>query len=155
MTDQENISRATVTWVDGLQMVAESDSGHAIVLDGAPGFGRDTGVRPMELLLLGLAGCTGMDVVHILGKRRVAIERFQVQVTAHQSPDHPKVYTAIEIAYHVTGPDIRVKDLEMAIEMSATAFCAASDMLGKAARITHTYCLDGAEGRREAALTFK
>jgi putative redox protein len=155
VTERDNVGQATVTLVDGLQMVGESGSGHAIVLDGAPGFGRNTGIRPMELLLLSLAGCTGMDVVHILGKRRVNVQHFQVRVNAWQAPTHPKVYTDIEVEYIVKGLDIKVKDLEMAIELSATAFCSVSAMLSKAARITHKYRLDGAEGERAATLEFE
>lgn len=153
MMENECIT-ATATLVDGLQMVGESSSGHALVMDGAADFGRDTGVRPMELLLVGLAGCTGMDVAHILRRRRKELRHFQVRVNARRAPQHPKVYTEIEIEYDVRGPDIKRKDLEMAIELSATTFCAASKMLGKAARITHKYFLDGAEGESEVRLAF-
>ena len=143
---ENDISKAMVTLVDGLQFVGEAGSGHAIVLYGAAGFGRDTGTRPMELLLMGLAGCTGMDVVHILRKRRV---------NARRAPQHPKVYTNIEIEYVVKGPDIKVKDLERAIKLSATKFCSASVMLGAMARIAHKYRLEGIEGESEASLEFE
>jgi len=149
---ENDISKAMVTLVDGLQFVGEAASGHAIVLDGAAGFGRDTGTRPMELLLMGLAGCTGMDVAHILRKRRVNIQHFQVRVNARHAPEHPKVYTNIEIEYIVKGPDIKVKDLERAIKLSATKFCSAAVMLGATACIAHKYRLDGAEGQGEATL---
>jgi putative redox protein len=153
MTENERVT-ATATLVDGLQMVGESSSGHPLVMDGAAGFGREAGIRPLELLLVGLAGCTGMDVAHILRKRRKELRRFQVRVNARRAPMPPRVYTDIEIEYHVTGPDIKPKELEMAIELSATTFCAASEMLGKAARISHKYFLDGAEGRSEVTLAF-
>jgi len=123
---ENGISKAMVTLVDGLQFVGEADSGHAIVLDGAAGFGRDTGTRPMELLLIGLAGCTGMDVAHILRKRRVNIQHFEVRVS-----------------------------VERAIKLSATKFCSASVMLGATARIAHKYHLDGVEGESEASLKFE
>lgn len=152
---ENDISKAMVTLVDGLQFVGEAGSGHAIVLDGAAGFGRDTATRPMELLLMALAGCTGMDVAYILRKRRVNIQHFQVRVNARHAPEHPKVYTDIEIEYIVKGPDIKVKDLEWAIELSATTFCSASVMLGATARIVHKYRLDGAEGQGKATLEFE
>lgn len=152
---ENDISKAMVTLVDGLQFVGEAGSGHAIVLDGAAGFGRDTATRPMELLLMALAGCTGMDVAYILRKRRVNIQHFQVRANARHAPQHPKVYTDIEIEYIVKGPDIKVKDLEWAIELSATTFCSASVMLGATARIVHKYRLDGAEGQGEATLEFE
>jgi putative redox protein len=86
-----------VTWVDGMQFVAES-AGHAIVVDGAPGFGRDTGMPPMRLLLLGAAGCSAMDVVHILKNRmRRPLTGLRIEVKSEQAAKHPKVYTRIEL----------------------------------------------------------
>ena len=91
-----------VTWVDGMQFVAES-AGHSFVIDGAPGFGRDTGVPPMHLLLLGAAGCSAMDVVHILKNRmRKPLTSLRVEVTSEQAKEHPKVYTRIGLKYLVS-----------------------------------------------------
>jgi putative redox protein len=128
-----------VTWVDGLQFVAES-AGHSIVIDGAPGFGGDTGMPPMRLLLLGVAGCSAMDVVHILQNRmRKPLTGLRVQVDAEQAETHPKVYTRIALKYLVKGRDLKEKDVRRAIELSNEKFCSAAIMLGKAAEISTSF----------------
>jgi putative redox protein len=129
------MSDTQVTWVDGMQFVAES-AGHSIVIDGAPGFGRDTGMPPMHLLLLGAAGCSAMDVVHILKNRmRKDVTDLRVEVNAEQADEHPKVYTRIELKYLVKGQGLKDKDVRRAIEMSNTKFCSAAIMLGKTAQV--------------------
>lgn len=133
------MSDTQVTWVEGLQFVAES-AGHSIVIDGGPGFGRDTGMPPMRLLLLGAAGCSAMDVVHILKNRmHKAVTDLRVEVTAEQADEHPKVYTRIELRYLVKGQGLKDKHVRRAIELSNTKFCSAAIMLGKTAEIVTTY----------------
>lgn len=133
------MSDTQVTWVDGMQFVAES-AGHSIVVDGAPGFGRDTGMPPMHLLLLGAAGCSAMDVVHILKSRmRKDVTDLRVEVNAEQADEHPKVYTRIELKYLVKGQGLKDKDVRRAIEMSNTKFCSAAIMLGKTAQVVWDY----------------
>jgi len=128
-----------VTWVDGMQFVAET-AGHAIVIDGAPGFGRDTGIPPMRLLLLGAAGCSAMDVVHILKNRmRRDLTDLRIQVAAEQADEHPKVYTRIEFKYQLKGRGLKEKDVVRAIELSNTKFCSAAIMLGKTAEIVTSF----------------
>ena len=128
-----------VTWVDGLQFVAES-AGHSIVIDGAPGFGGDTGMPPMRLLLLGVAGCSAMDMVHILQNRmRKPLTGLRVQVDAEQAETHPKVYTRIALKYLAKGRGLKEKDVRRAIELSNEKFCSAAIMLGKAAEITTSF----------------
>ena len=139
------MSDTQVTWVDGMQFVAES-AGHSIVIDGAPGFGRDTGMPPMHLLLLGAAGCSAMDVVHILKNRmRKDVTDLRVEVNAEQADEHPKVYTRIELKYLVKGQGLKDKDVRRAIEMSNTKFCSAAIMLGKTAQVVWDYQIE-AEG---------
>lgn len=129
------MSDTQVTWVDGMQFVAES-AGHAIVVDGAPGFGRDSGMPPMRLLLLGAAGCSAMDVVHILKNRmRKPLTGLRVQVNSEQAEEHPKVYTRIELKYLIRGRGLKEKDVRKAIELSNTRFCSAAIMLGETAEI--------------------
>ncbi len=149
MPEQQDLSTALATLVDGMQFVGEAGSGHAVVMDGGPGFGRDTGTRPIEFLLVGLAGCTGMDVVHILRKQRVEVRSFQVAVKAKRADKHPKVYTWIEVEYRVSGPDISLKHLEKAVTLSATKFCSASVMLGRTAEFVHKYRLENSGGVQE------
>jgi putative redox protein len=133
------MSDAQVTWVDGLQFVAES-AGHSIVVDGAPGFGRDTGMPPMRLLLLGVAGCSAMDIIHILKNRmRKTVTGLRVEVNAERTDEHPKVYTRIELKYLLRGRDLKEKHVSRAIELSNNQFCAAAIMLGKTAEIVTSF----------------
>jgi putative redox protein len=133
------VSDAQVTWVDGLQFVAES-AGHSFVVDGAPGFGGDTGMPPMRLLLLGVAGCSAMDVVHILRNRmRKPLIGLRVEVEADQAEEHPRVYTRIALKYLVKGRGLQEKDVRRAIELSNEKFCSAAIMLGQAAEIVTSF----------------
>ena len=133
------MSDAQVTWVDGLQFVAES-AGHSIVVDGAPGFGGDTGMPPMRLLLLGVAGCSAMDIIHILKNRmRKTVTGLRVEVNAERADEHPKVYTRIELKYLLKGRDLKEKHVRRAIELSNNQFCAAAIMLGKTAEIVTSF----------------
>jgi putative redox protein len=131
-----------VTWVDGLQFVAES-AGHSFVVDGAPGFGGDTGMPPMRLLLLGAAGCSAMDVIHILKNRmRRNVTGLRIEVDSEQAEEHPKVYTRIEMKYWIKGKGLREKDVRRAIELSNTKFCSAAIMLGETAEILTSYQIE-------------
>ena len=133
------MSDAQVTWVDGLQFVAES-AGHSIIIDGAPGFGGDTGMPPMRLLLLGVAGCSAMDVIHILRNRmRKPLTGLRVVVDADKAEEHPKVYTRIALKYLVKGRGLMEKDVRRAIELSNEKFCSAAIMLGKTAEIVTSF----------------
>ncbi len=127
-------------WTGDMQFVAWANSGHAVVMDTAPQVGgTNTAIRPMELLLVGLAGCTGMDVVSILRKMRVKFDRFEVRVKAEKAPQHPKVYTKIELEYLIWGKDIPEQMFQKAINLSQERYCSASVMLGKSAQLSHTY----------------
>ena len=133
------MSDTQVTWVDGLQFVAES-AGHSIVIDGAPGFGGDTGMPPMRLLLLGVAGCSAMDVIHILRNRmRKPLTGLRVEVDVERAEEHPKVYTRIALKYLVKGNGLKEKDVRRAIELSNDKFCSAAIMLSKAADIVISF----------------
>ena len=140
------MSDAQVTWVDGLQFVAES-AGHSIVIDGAPGFGGDTGMPPMRLLLLGVAGCSAMDVIHILRNRmRKPLTGLRVVVDADKAEEHPKVYTRIALKYLVKGRGLKEKDVRRAIELSNEKFCSAAIMLGKTAEIVTSFEITEEDG---------
>lgn len=134
-------SKAQITWVGpGLRLMGEG-GGPAIVVDHAlPGEEREeTGPRPMQLLLIGLAGCTGMDVISILQKKRQPFTGLQVKATAEQADEHPKVYTQIHLEYVVQGEGVDPKAVERSIELSQTKYCPASAMLSKGAEITTSY----------------
>lgn len=132
--------QARVKWVEGLTMVGESGSGHALVMDGAAEYGgRDMGARPMEMLLLGMGGCTQIDVVMILRKARQQVTDCVVELQAERAESEPKVFTRIHAHFIVSGHDISEKQVEKAISLSAEKYCSASIMLGKTAVITHDY----------------
>lgn len=134
------MTKSTVTWVNDMQFVGESDSNHAIVLDTSNAVGgHDSGVKPMELFLIGLAGCTGMDVISILKKKRQSLTKFKVTVEAERAAEHPKVYTKIHIDYLIEGYDVSAAAVERAIELSETTYCGAYATLSKTAAITNNY----------------
>jgi len=129
--------KARVTWVEGRTFLGESGSGHAVVMDGAPEHGgRNLGVRPMEMLLLGLAGCTGFDVVMILEKGREPVTDCRVEVEADRAEADPKVFTHIRLRYIVSGRGLDRTKVERAVALSKEKYCSASIMLAKAAEIT-------------------
>ncbi len=132
--------KARVKWVDGLMFVGESGSGHAIIMDGAPEHGgRDLGVRPMEMLLLGLGGCTGVDVLLILRKGRETVTDCIVEIEAERATTDPKIFTTIHMHYVVEGTGLNPAKVERAIALSAEKYCSATAMLGRAAAITHDF----------------
>ena len=132
--------KARVLWVENSKFVAESGSGHSIVLDGPPeSGGQNLGVRPMEMLLMGMGGCTAFDVIHILKKGRHDIRDCELQLDAERSETDPKVFTRIHIHYLVKGKNLSDSAVNRAIELSAGKYCSASIMLGKSAKITHDY----------------
>ena len=130
----------SVNWVDGMLMVGKSHSGHSITMDGPPEIGGENlGVRPMEMLLLGVAGCTMIDVVTTLKKMRQELTHFETKVNAERADDHPKVFTDIHIQFIIKGKGLETKKVEKAITLSAEKYCSASIMLGKTASITHDF----------------
>ena len=134
----------SVNWVDGMLMVGKSHSGHSITMDGPPEIGGENlGVRPMEMLLLGVAGCTMIDVVTTLKKMRQDLTNFETKLSAKRADEHPKVFTDIHIQFIVKGQDLDPKKVEKAITLSAEKYCSASIMLGKTASITHDFEIVG------------
>ena len=130
----------SVNWVDGLLMVGKSDSGHTITMDGPPeSGGENLSVRPMEMLLLGVAGCTMIDVVTTLKKMRQDLSHLETKINAERATDHPKVFTDIHIQFVVKGKDLDPKKVDKAITLSAEKYCSASIMLGETATITHDF----------------
>ena len=126
--------KARVKWLEGMTYVGESGSGHAVVMDGPPELGgRNLGVRPMEMLLLGLGSCSAVDVVHILKKARQAVSDCVVEIDADRADSEPKVFTAIRIHFIVIGHKLNETHVKRAINLSAEKYCSASIMLGKTA----------------------
>ena len=134
--------KARVKWLDNMSFVGESDSGHSIVMDGPPeSGGRNLGVRPMEMLLLGLGGCASFDVVLILQKSKQQIIDCEVQIEAARADKEPKVFTRIHLHFVVTGRSVSAEKVERAIKLSAEKYCSASIMLAQMAEVTHDFQL--------------
>ncbi|MET0070972.1 MAG: OsmC family protein [Candidatus Thiodiazotropha sp.] len=132
--------KARVVWVEDSVMLGESGSGHAVVMDGPPEHGgRNLGVRPMEMLLLGMGGCTEFDVLSILRKSRQRVSSCVVELEAERAEQDPKVFTRIHAHFIVSGRDLSEKHVARAISLSAEKYCSASLMLAKSAAITHDY----------------
>lgn len=132
--------KATVTWAGGMAFTGHAPSGHDIIMDASPDFGgEDKGMRPMEMVLLGMGGCTSIDVMSMLNKGRQDVTDCVVELSAERAQDIPHVFTKIHAHFKVTGKDIDPKRVERAIELSATKYCSASLMLAKTAEITHDF----------------
>lgn len=133
--------RATVKWVDGVMFVGESGSGHAVVMDGPPDHGgRNMGVRPMEMILLGVGGCSSFDVVNILQKGRNQITSCVTEIEAERVDAVPSVFRKIHLHFVVKGRDLKESVVERAVKLSAEKYCSAAIMLGNAGvEITHDF----------------
>lgn len=132
--------KARIKWVEQVSFLGESESGHALLMDGAPeGGGRNLGPRPMETVLIGTGGCSAYDVVLILKKSRETVTDCVVEIEAERAPQDPKVFTRIHFHFVVTGKNLNPKRVEQAIHLSAEKYCSASIMLGKTANITHDF----------------
>ena len=130
----------SLTWAGGAAFIGESENGQRIVMDGPPeGGGRNLGPRPMETLLLGMGACTAYDVLSILKKSRRDISDCRVEISATRAGEHPRVFTEIHVHFLITGTDLKETQVERAINLSAEKYCSASIMLGKTAKITHTF----------------
>jgi putative redox protein len=132
---------ARVTWVEDKRFVGHASSGHAVVVDGSQ---EKQGPSPMELVLIGAAGCTAYDVVNILEKKRQAVTGVEVRAQASRAETPPRVFTEIEIEYVVRGHGVSTKAVEDAIRLSERKYCSATKMLGKTARITTSYRIEEA-----------
>ncbi len=133
--------KATVKWVDNAMFLGESGSGHSVVMDGPPDHGgRDMGIRPMEMLLVGLGGCASFDVVGILKKTRQNVVDCRAELSAERADGVPSPFTKIHLQFVVTGHDLKEKQVAKAVELSATKYCSASIMMEAAGvEVTHGY----------------
>ena len=132
--------KARVKLIEGVSFVGQSESGHSVVMDGAPeAGGKNLGVRPMEMLLMGLGGCSAFDVVMILRKSRQQVTDCVADLSATRADSDPKVFTRIHVRFTVTGKGLDSKRVEQAVKLSAEKYCSASIMLGKTAEITHDF----------------
>ncbi len=132
--------KVRVKWVEGVSFVGESETGHAVVLDGAPeNGGRNIGMRPMEMLLIGMGACTSFDVVTILKKARQPIVDCVAEIDAERADEVPKVFTKIHVHFVITGDNLNETQVERAVKLSAEKYCSASIMLSKSVEISHDF----------------
>ena len=132
--------KVRVKWIEDVCFLAETESGHALVMDGAPeGGGRNLGARPMETVLAGTGGCTAYDVMTILRKARQPVKHCELRIDADRAAEDPKVFTRIHFHFIVTGSGVRKEHVERAIHLSAEKYCSASIMLAKTATVTHDF----------------
>jgi putative redox protein len=122
--------QATVKWVDNAMFLGESGSGHSVVMDGPPDHGgRNMGIRPMEMLLIGLGGCASFDVMSILQKSRQEVTDCRAELSAERAEGVPSTFTKIHIQFIVEGNNLKEKQVAKAVELSATKYCSASIMM--------------------------
>jgi putative redox protein len=132
--------KAYIKQIRGITLAGKADSNHWITMDGSEEFGGSkAGCGPMELVLIALGGCAGMDIIPILEKKRVAVTNFEVYLEAERAAEHPKVFTKIHIEFVIYGKGIKSKDIERAIELSTSKYCSVSAMLSKGVEITRSY----------------
>jgi putative redox protein len=137
--------RARIKWIEGVSFVAETGSGHAVVVDGAPDAGgRNLGPRPMELVLAGTAACAAFDVVWILKKGRQPVTDCTVDAEAERAPEDPKIFTRIHFKYRVSGTNLNPAQVERAVKLSKEKYCSATLMLAKTAEITYEIAINQA-----------
>ncbi|ATJ81741.1 OsmC family protein [Halomonas beimenensis] len=135
--------KASVKWTDGRQFVAEAGSGHSVVIDGPPDHGgRNTGPRPMEMLLMGLGACTSFDVLEILEKSRAPVSDCVASIEAERADSVPSVFTRIHVHFTVSGKGLKEKQVKRAVELSADKYCSASIMLAQGGvEVTHSFTI--------------
>ena len=132
--------KAKVTYVNGMQFVGEAESGHAIIMDGpAETGGQNTGLRPTELLLIGLGGCSGMDVVSILRKKREKVTGVEVSVDGQKAEDYPQKFTEIKLNFLIKGSNISEEAVKRAIQLSMDKYCSVKATIEGSAKIDYAY----------------
>jgi putative redox protein len=138
-----NARSAVIRQVQGITLVGRADSNHWVTMDGSQKFGGCmSGSSPKELLLIALGGCTSMDVIPILQKKRAPVDGYELRITANVREEHPQVYTDIHLEYVFYGTGINPQDVERAIELSTTKYCSVSAMLKSSVAITHSYIIE-------------
>lgn len=134
---------AKVKWAGDMQFIGQSGTGHAIVMDASPDFGGyNSGMRPMELLLIGLGGCSGMDIVSILKKKKQDIRGLEIKINGQQPENYPKRFTDIEIEFIVKGKSLSEEAVKRAVELSMEKYCSVKATLEHSAKITHSYKIE-------------
>lgn len=138
--------KAYVKQIKGVTFIGKTDSNHWVTMDGPENFGgSDASIRPKELILLALAGCTGSDVAVILQKKKINLDGFEINISADVQETHPQVFTKIHLEYLFYGNEIPKEAVERAIELSQKTYCSVTAMLQKAVEITHSYRIENSK----------
>ncbi|HLC17257.1 MAG TPA: OsmC family protein [Thermodesulfovibrionia bacterium] len=134
---------AKITLVDGMQFAGTANSGHEVIMDAAPEVGgQNKGSRPMELVAIALGGCTGMDVISILRKKKQDVKGFEINVTGQKAEEYPKRYTSMHIEFVIKGKDISEDAVQRAVELSYDKYCAVGGTIKPGAQVTHSYRIE-------------
>ncbi|AEG60717.1 OsmC family protein [Desulforamulus ruminis] len=138
------MSKVNITWEGNMKFVGTDDSGIQIPMDAAEIYGgQGQGVRPMELMLMSLGGCTGIEVTHILNKMRVTFDDLKIEVTGSRVQDHPKVFGGIQVVYRFTGKDVSADKVNKALQLAEQVYCSAANMMNKVAKIDYSFEING------------
>jgi putative redox protein len=132
--------KARIKWLENACLIGEADSGHGVVIDGAAEIGgRNLGIRPMEMILMGLASCSAMDVLSILKKQRQQITDCVIEIEAQRRDEQPKVFTKIHLHFIITGHHLKENYVKRAVDLATEKYCSVSAMLETTVNITHDY----------------
>ncbi|HZK83994.1 MAG TPA: OsmC family protein [Desulfosporosinus sp.] len=145
------MSKVNIAWEGNMKFVGTDDSGFKIPMDASEVYGgKNEGVRPMELMLMSLGGCTGIELGHILNKMRVVYDRLDIEVTGNRVEEHPKVFNDIQVVYRLRGKNIPADKVNKALQMAEQVYCSASNMVNKSAKITYAIEINGMAHKYEA-----
>lgn len=145
------MSKVKITWEGNMKFVGTDDSGFKIPMDASEIYGgKNEGVRPMELMLMSLGGCTGIELGHILNKMRVVYDHLDIEVTGNRVDEHPKIFSDIHVVYRLSGENIPAEKVNKALQMAEQVYCSASNMVKKAAEITYAIEINGTAHKYEA-----
>lgn len=138
------MSKVNISWEGNMKFVGTDDSGFDIPMDASAIYGgANEGVRPMELMLMSLGGCTGIELSHILKKMRVQFDTLKIEVTGNRVEDHPKIFDTINVIYKFTGDNVPAEKVTKAIRLAEQVYCSAANMMNKVAKITYQFEING------------
>ncbi|KYH33527.1 OsmC family protein [Neomoorella mulderi] len=140
------MAKVTVNWAGKMQFVGEDGAGHQVAMDASPVYGGENqGTRPMDLMLMALGGCTGIEVTHILRKMRVSFDKLTIAVEGERAADHPKIFTRMRVVYDFQGANIPPEKVAQAIKLADEVYCSAANMMKTAGSIEYSFKINGEE----------
>ncbi|MEW8957865.1 Protein YhfA [Moorella humiferrea] len=140
------MGKVTVNWIGKMQFVGDDGAGHQVAMDASPVYGGENkGTRPMDLMLIALGGCTGIEVTHILQKMRIAFDQLTITVEGERAEDHPKIFTRMRVVYEFVGNNIPPEKVAHAIKLADEVYCSAANMMKTAGTIEYAFKINGEE----------